>query len=329
MLSREQLQRAAADSGFQVESYEKVHVLVRLLEAIREHPFLGARMALKGGTALNLFVLGLPRLSVDIDLNYVGASDREDMLADRPRVERSLQQVAGRMGLTVRRAPSEHAGGKWRLTYATALGRQGSIEVDVNYMLRTPLWPVAPKDSLPIGGAQARQVLVVDEHELAAGKLAALVARSASRDVFDARELLRRPGLDRAKLRLGFVVYGGTNREDWRAITVEHVRTTPDEVDSQLVPMLRIDVRPSRSDLDAWTETMVRETRDLMAAVLPLEAHELEFLERLNGAGDIAPELLTAEPAMQATIRSSPGLQWKALNVKKRLGVARGEEPTG
>ncbi len=57
MLSREQLQRAAAASGFQLESYEKVYVLVRLLDALRMHPFLGPRMALKGGTALNLFVL--------------------------------------------------------------------------------------------------------------------------------------------------------------------------------------------------------------------------------------------------------------------------------
>jgi len=328
MLSREQLQRAAADGGFQVESYEKVHMLVRLLEAIRTHPFLGRRMALKGGTALNVFVLGLPRLSVDIDLNYVGASDRETMLAERPRVEQALQQVAGRMGLTIRRAPNEHAGGKWRLTYTTALGRPGSIEVDVNFMLRTPLWPVVPKDSHPIGGETAAQVLVVEDHELAAGKLAALVARSASRDLFDARELLRRPGLDRAKLRLGFVVYGGLNRIDWRTITVEHVRTTAADVDSQLVPMLRLDVRPAKADIAAWTETLVRETRQLMATVLPLEPHEIEFLERLNGAGDITPELLTAEPAMQALIREHPGLRWKVLNVKKRLGTATGDEPT-
>ena len=186
-LSREQLQRAASDSGFQVESYEKVHVLVRLLEAIRTHPFLGSRMALKGGTAINLFVLDLPRLSVDIDLNYVGPSDRATMLAERPRIEQALQQVAGRMGLTVKRLPTEHAGGKWRLTYISALGRQGSIEVDVNFMTRTPLWPAAPRDSHPIGSDKATQVLIVEDHELAAGKLAALVARSASRDVFDAR----------------------------------------------------------------------------------------------------------------------------------------------
>ena len=56
MLSRNQLHRGAADSGFQIESYEKVHVLIDLLESIRAHPFLGRRMALKGGTALNLFI---------------------------------------------------------------------------------------------------------------------------------------------------------------------------------------------------------------------------------------------------------------------------------
>ena len=137
-ISRDQLQRAAAVSGFPAESYEKVHVLVRLLEAVRTHPFLGLRMVLKGGTALNLFLLDLPRLSVDIDQNYVASSNRATMLVERPRVEHALQQVTGRMGFTLKRAPTEHAGGTWRLSYATAIGRQGSIEVDVNFMLRTP-----------------------------------------------------------------------------------------------------------------------------------------------------------------------------------------------
>lgn len=326
MLTRQQLQQAAADSGFQVESYEKVYVLVRLLEAVRTHPFLGSRMALKGGTALNLFVLGLPRLSVDIDLNYIGAADRETMLAERPRVEQALQQVAGRMGLTVKRTPTEHAGGKWRLTYASASGRPGTIEVDVNFMLRTPLWPATPRDSHPIGGEKATQVLIVEDHELAAGKLAALVARSASRDVFDAREILRRPNLDRAKLRLGFVVYGGLNRVDWREITVDQVHTTARDVDSQLVPMLRHDVRPAKAEIEGWAATLIEETRDLMASVLPLEAHELDFIERLNGAGEIVPELLTDDPVTQAIVRDHPGLKWKALNVKKRLGVPAGDD---
>jgi len=320
-LSHEQLQRAAAKSGFAVESYEKVHVLVRLLEGVRGHPFLGSRMALKGGTALNLFVLDLPRLSVDIDLNYVGAPDRATMLAERPRVETAIQQVAGREGLTVRRVPTEHAGGKWRLTYTSASGRPGTIELDVNFMLRTPLWPASARDSHPIGGSKAERILVLEEHELAAGKLAALVARSASRDLFDARALLRRP-MDPAKLRLGFVLYGGVNRVDWRAIAVDRVATTAADVDAQLVPMLRLDVRPARKDITAWTEALVSETRDLMSKVLPLQAHEIEFLDRLNGQGDIAPELLTSDSGMRAIISNHPGIRWKAMNVKKHFGLA-------
>jgi len=316
MLSRDQLQRAATGAGYQVESYEKAYMLLRLLDAIRAHPFLGTRLALKGGTALNLFVFELPRLSVDIDLNYIGAVDRATMLAERPQIERALEQVFSRESLTPTRKSTEHAGGKWRLSYTTALARRSHLEVDVTFMLRAPLWPVSPRDSHPIGGISATNIPVLDPHELAAGKLAALVARSASRDLFDARELLRGVALDPVRLRLGFVVYGALNREDWRSITLEHVRTTAADVDAQLVPMLRADVRPAKSDVAAWTEALVRETRELMLAVLPLAENEREFLERLNGAGEIIPELLTGDAGLQAILQNHPGLLWKAKNFK-------------
>ncbi len=327
MLSRDQLQRGAADGGFQMEPYEKVRMLVELLESIRGHPFLGRRMVLKGGTALNLFFLDFPRLSVDIDLNYIGASDRATMLSERPRIEQALEQVFGRLGLNIKRAPNEHAGGKWRLSYASALGKPGTLEVDVNFMLRTPLWPPAPRDSHSVGGLTATQVLVLDEHELAAGKLAALVARSASRDLFDACALLRRCTLDPTKLRLAFVVYGGANREDWRSASIERVTTTAADVDAQLVPMLRKDVRPQKHEIATWTDALIREARNLLSAVLPLMDQEREFLERLNGKGEIIPELLTNDPFMQERIRSHPGVNWKALNVKRRLGVVSGSVP--
>ena len=38
--------------------------------------------ALKGGTAINLFVRDMPRLSVDIDLTYVPVADRESSLKE-------------------------------------------------------------------------------------------------------------------------------------------------------------------------------------------------------------------------------------------------------
>lgn len=121
-LSAEGLRREVAGTGFRMEVLEKVDRLLELLIAISRHPFLKSRMALKGGTALNLFVFDAPRLSVDVDLNYIGAVDRKAMLAERERLEQALEAVAGRLGLRVRRPPTEHAGGKWQLRYAGAQG---------------------------------------------------------------------------------------------------------------------------------------------------------------------------------------------------------------
>ena len=313
----------AAALGFRPDSLEKVFRLLSLLETLRTHTFLAPRLALKGGTALNLFLFDVPRLSVDIDLNYVGSGEREAMLADRPKVEQAIHAVCRREGLTVKRMPTEHAGGKWRLAYTNTAGSPDRLEVDLNFMLRVPLWPVEILDSVPVGPARATGIAVVDRHELAAGKLAALCARHASRDLFDARELLRRTDLDRSRLRLAFVVYGGLNRKDFRTQRIEDIGGDAQELKRELVPMLRASVRPRDAEIAVWTETLVRETRELMSAVLPFSGDEREFLDRLNGGGDIVPALLTGEPSLQASIRSHPGLIRKAQNVRARAGRAQ------
>ena len=325
MLTREQIQRAAGEMGFAGDTLEKVWMLLGLLKLIYAHPFLGPRVALKGGTALNLFVFDLPRLSVDIDLNYVGATDRAEMMADRPKIDAALEQVVSRAGLSVKRSPSEHAGGKWRLSYTSALGRPAILEVDINFMLRIPLWPTAERDSLIVIDNQARAITVLDEHELAAGKLAALFARGASRDLFDARELLRRPALDMEKLRTAFVAYGGINRVDWRTVSAQNVTTTASELKRQLLPMLRQELRPPPGDVDAWTTALVEETRDLLGALLPLREHELSFLDRLNAHGEICAEVLTKDADLQERLRAHPGLRWKAINVKKHIASSSDE----
>jgi predicted nucleotidyltransferase component of viral defense system len=324
MLTEEELLREAAASGFQKEPLEKVIRLVELLEALRSHPFLKTRMVLKGGTALNLFVFDVPRLSVDVDLNYVGALGLEEMQAERPSVEQAVQAVCGRLGMPVKRMPSDHAGGKWRLSYTSASGRPGTLELDINFLLRAPLWPHALVNSRPVGSFGVAEVPVLDLHELAAGKLAALFARAASRDLFDARELLRRSDLDRERLRVGFIVYGGINRRDWRTVNIDDVATKPREVGRELVPMLRMDDAPSREGLADWTRDLVAECRNLLSIVLPFEAREREFLDRLNEHGEIMPELLTEELRLQEIIRTHPGLQWKSLNVRRHLGRTRG-----
>jgi predicted nucleotidyltransferase component of viral defense system len=304
--------RAVAATGFGAEPLEKIFRLIALLDALGSHPFLKPRIALKGGTALNLFHFEVPRLSVDIDLVYIGAADRETKLAEKPRVEQAVQAVCSRQGLTSRRIPTDHAGGKWRLIYAGSKGAPGNLELDINFMLRTPLWPCTMRDCHPVGSLRAAPVRVLDIHELTAGKLAALLARSASRDVFDAHALLVTPGLDVARLRLGFVVYGGITRTDWRTVSIADVTA---------------DRAPAKRDVAAWTDKLVAECRERLSLVLPLHDEQREFLRRLNDEGEIVPDLLTTDLAMQATVRGHQGLRWKALDVRKHRGLGGADEP--
>jgi hypothetical protein len=133
------IRRVATETGYREEIVEKVLYLEAILRQLARHPGLLGAWALKGGTALNLFFLDVPRLSADIDINYIGQGELEAMQAARPAFEAAVTACCEREGCTVRRMPGEHAGGKLRLRYTAAAGGTGSLEVDVNFLLRRPL----------------------------------------------------------------------------------------------------------------------------------------------------------------------------------------------
>lgn len=101
----------------------------------------------------------------------------------------------------------------------------------------------------------------------------------------------------------------------------DDVKVDPVELQSQLLPTLRTTTEESPTNVAGWGKKLVSECQDLLKTVLPLTADEQEFITRLNERGDIAPELLTSDPAMQATIREHPALRWKALNVRQHRDV--------
>ncbi len=168
IISPEKLVFEAESTGFRPDMLEKAAHLLGLINALHYHPFLKGKFALKGGTALNFFIFDIPRLSVDIDLNYVGAEKCSAMLAERPGIEKAVQAVFEREGFTVRRMPEDHAGGKWLIRYQSAFGQTGNLEVDINFMFRVPLWPVKKCDSHSVGTWHATAIPLLDIHELAA-----------------------------------------------------------------------------------------------------------------------------------------------------------------
>ncbi len=316
-ISPEKLLAECETTGFRAEFLEKAVRLLGLLEALQSHPFLKGKLALKGGTALNLFIFGTPRLSVDIDLNYVGAEDLDEMLAERPLVEEAIAAVFAREDFSVRRMPAEHAGGKWALRYRNAFGRTSNLEVDLNFMFRVPLWPIVSADSNPIGEWKAKEVAMLNFYELAAGKLAALLARRQARDLFDANLILGMESLDQRLLRLGFVVYGAVNRKDWRTVSADDVNFKPAELASQLVPTLRAGAAEVKSGSAEYGTRLVQECREGLKKVLPFNDSERAFMDLLLDRGVIDSGILTDDISLKSRIQNHPLLEWKALNVRR------------
>jgi hypothetical protein len=318
VITRRRVEHVARDTGFRPGAVEKVLRLCDILERLDRHPTACGQWVLKGGTALNLLYLDVPRMSVDIDLNFTGAVDREGMLAARPGFEGALSSVCERAGCAVRRAPSDHAGGKLRLRFDSVVGESQSLEVDVSYVARVPLLDRA-RLATRFPPEEPVEVPTLALVELAAGKLSALVQRSVARDAFDAVNLLRLvPGLlEDEGFRLCFVCQMAGGRHDPRELEIRCLAPEVRAVDQQLLPMLRVGEGSTPSDAEWLQQRLDDELEGVGARLLAWRPAEQEFLDRLHDEGEVAAEVLSPDPVVQERIRNQPMLQWKAHNVRE------------
>lgn len=191
------------------ETYRRqATLLVRTLPFVAEETC----FALKGGTAINLFVRDMPRLSVDIDLTYLPLADRAASLSE---IDGALRRIGARIadGLP---GTSVHEGRLRPENTVTKLivrregvRREGvQIKIEVTPVLRGSVYEpelrtVSPRVEDEFGFAE---IQVVSFADLYAGKLVAALDRQHPRDLFDVRDLLANEGID-DKLEKAFLVY--------------------------------------------------------------------------------------------------------------------------
>lgn len=321
-ISKEKLQQEAASTGFKMEHLEKVYMLMDLLEDIASFPQLKDKFVLKGGTALNLFFFNLPRLSVDIDLNYIGAVDREAMLLEKPVLQKTISAICERHGLALDRNPNRHAGGKMVWRYPSALGQMGNLEIDLNFMYRIPLWPIQLKSSCIVGSKQVHNIPILDPHELSAGKLAALIDRKTGRDLFDAYHLLTKTNLDMPKLRLALIIYSAISRKaDLRQLTPEAISVDITDLNNRLLPLLRKSELSVMGGASKWAANLVQECQIAFQNFLPLTANEHDFLYQLLDQGIIRPELISDDVLFIENVKNHPAITWTAQQNKKNPNI--------
>lgn len=158
---------------------------------------------------------------------------------------------------------------------------------------------------------------MLDIHELAGGKLAALFSRTAARDLFDAHRLLTVSRTDPSRLRAAFILYGAMNRRDWRTIALDDIEVDSRDARRNLFPLLVQHQLTRRKEQEEMLERLIGETRHALASLLPLGEKEREFLDRLLDAGDIQPDLLELPPELAAHLEAHPALQWRAQQAQR------------
>lgn len=258
---------------------------VRLL--VRSLPHVAAErcFALKGGTAINLFVRELPRLSVDIDLAYLPVADRDTSLAG---IGAALERIRERLrtalpGVQVQATPPA---GERHLNKMVVRHDGAQIKIEVTPALRGTVFAAEQRDVVAAVEAEfgyARMQLV-SFADLYAGKLVAALDRQHPRDLFDVRLLLESEGLTRPLVQ-AFLVY-----------LVSHGR-----------PMSEL-LQPARKALEP---DFVRDFSGMTREPVAIEALAATR-ERL--IGEIAQSLTTDDRAFLLSVkRLAP--QWELLGI--------------
>jgi len=187
------------------ELYRKqVALLVRMLPHVaREECF-----ALKGGTAINLFIRNLPRLSVDIDLTYLPIAERRRSLVDIDmalrRIESRIRQSDNSIQITGSAPRTQNEITKLLVRTRDAV----QIKIEVTPVLRGSVYDpvlmsVCGRVEDVFGFAEIKVLSFAD---LYAGKIVAALDRQHPRDLFDIHQLLKYEGIT-DKLRAAIVVY--------------------------------------------------------------------------------------------------------------------------
>ena len=281
---------------------------VRLLIEVAPVVFRSPRFAMKGGTALNLFVQDMPRLSVDIDVVFTGPPLlREEALAA---IETDLKDITASLeaqGLSTAH-PRKASGDDVKLFISDG---KVEVKVEVNHVFRGSLLPV---QSIKLALAAQDMftsdlsVPMLETAELYGSKLVAAMDRQHPRDIFDVLKMYESFGLE-----AGFV-------DCFVAYLAGHGRPVHEVLFSNDAPFDKVFESHFRGmTMDEVSLETLLQTRSRLKAELPkaLSQNHKDFLL----------SLVKLEPAWELMpfdgLKDLPALKWKLLNLEKLKNKSR------
>ncbi|MCG8502910.1 MAG: nucleotidyl transferase AbiEii/AbiGii toxin family protein [Firmicutes bacterium] len=303
------LGKKAEELGFVRDTLEKVMRLADILEYLNTNPILKDSLALKGGTAINLTIFNLPRLSVDIDMDYLITNNREEMLESREVINSAIDRYMLSQGYSINpKKKNPHSLDSWVYDYQGASGNKDNIKIEINYSLRSHVLGAEERPIITEHFSSEYKVKSLAPLEIYGSKFNVLLNRAAARDLYDVRNMIRYGIFDESQeemLKKCVIFYA--------AISAKEVNKTFDTkgIDSITKRKIKTDLYPVIKTKDDFElESAKKLVKEYISNLMVLTKEEKEFLDRFE-RGEYIPELLFEDKEILERIKNHPMALWK------------------
>ena len=307
-----QLEQIAKQYGFVRDTFEKVLRLKEILTYLNTDEYLHEHLALKGGTAINMTIFNLPRLSVDLDLDFTPNLPLGDMEKAREKITKMLENYMTEEGYFLSGSSRySHSLDSMLFQYQNAGGNRDNIKLELNYSLRSHIF--APVERKIVTDIFEEDVMVrtLEPVEIFAAKANALMSRAAARDLYDFNNMIY------------FGLFDGSEYELFRKCIIFYASITADKInktfntsaiDGLEFSKIKRDLFPVLRKKDNFNlDERKKEAKKFIKELMVLTPEEKEYLE-LFETGEYRLELLFEDDEIIQNIGEHPMAIWKMKN---------------
>ena len=261
--------------------------------------------ALKGGTAINLFYNNLPRLSVDIDLTYIGFESRDIACAN---INNALKRIADDLNA---KGYIANVQGNDIEKKIICSNQHAKIKIEPNYIIRGYI--EKPKTLEVCENVEDEfgyvQIQVVSKKELYGGKICAALDRQHPRDLFDIKELIERDGINEELVK-GFIAMLLSHDKPLHETLNPNIKNQTEIFEKQFQGMTN-----KKFSYIEHEQTLNNLINIIKEKILPYKQPLLDFVSLKVDLSDFKINNLEKLPALKWKIKNLQKLQ--SMNIKK------------
>ena len=309
-ISKQYLVELSYKTNFIRDNLEKVLRLSEILKFLNNDNIFKNKLALKGGTAINLTAVELPRLSVDIDLDFTENLSKEKIKETKEIFTKRLLDYMWQENYTLSVSSKEHyALLSFTFNYINNAGNRDNIKIEINFMDRCHILPLESKKILVKGIFNSFEVLALNTIELYASKINALLSRATPRDLYDVTKMIENNIIKNTttlkKCLIFYNMIGG--EQDIDNLSFENIeKITFAKFKTQLKPVI---AKSDKFNIEEAKTMVITYLKDL----IKITEKEQEFIEEFKNR-NYKPELLFESKEIINNIKLHPMALWRCKN---------------